>query len=233
MLSFLDRRRPARARSGARAIGLALGCLFLSFVALAVSIRAGRTWLDAAIEGLVQGRRDSSPFLRAFWQEVTGLGSAPIVTLIVLLVLGYLVLAGHGRTALAFALGVALAALSSYLFKGLFERPRPMGFAALIGLDNYSFPSGHSTIAGALYPMLGALVAEVVDGRRLKSYCLFSGVLVMVLIGVSRIYLGVHYATDVLAGWSLGLAWALLSGVVMARLRRRGVIEASPVAKEV
>src|SRR6187402_2058865 len=235
MLSFFDRSRPAGARSGARAIGVALVCLSLSFVALALSVRTGATRLDSELVQLLHGKDGivgSSPFYTAFWQDVTVMGSGSIVTIIATLVLGYLVLAGHGRTAAAFGLGIALAALSSYAFKGLFERPRPMGLQTLIALDNYSFPSGHSVVAGTLYPMLGALIAQVVDGRRLRAYCLFSGVFLMVLIGFSRVYLGVHYATDVLAGWSLGLAWALVSGVIMARLRRRGVIETAPLASE-
>jgi len=234
--SPLDRRRPAGARSGRFTIGLSLVGLACSFAILALSVRTGRTWLDSAVIALLRsgdGVAPSSPFARAFWQDITVLGSAPIVTTVMVLTLGYLVLAGHGRTALAFGLGIVLAVVSSYGFKGLFERPRPLDPETLLRLDMYSFPSGHSVIAGALYPMLGALIAQVVDGRRLKAYCISCGVLLMMLVGASRIYLGVHYATDVLAGWSLGLAWALLSGVVMARLRRRGVIETDPVAKEV
>ena len=235
MFSLFDHRRPARARPGPLAIGLSLACLALSFVLLALSVQTGRTWLDSAVIALVHGNggaaRDSA-FVRTFWEDVTVLGSGPIVTLIVVLCLGYLVLARHGRTAAAFGVGIALAALSTYTLKGFFERPRPMATEALILLDMYSFPSGHSVIAGAVYPMLGALVAQVVDGRRLKLYCVSCGVLLMVLVGVSRIYLGVHYATDVLAGFCLGLSWALLSGIVMARLRRQGVIEKTPVASE-
>jgi undecaprenyl-diphosphatase len=234
MFAFFDRQRLAAARSPSVVIGLGLFGLALSFVVLAFSVRAGSTRLDSELAALLhESGGHSSPFFRSFWQDVTVLGSWSIVSVIVVLVLGYLVLAGHGRTAAAFGLGIVLAAFSSYLFKGFFERPRPTELQALVALDSYSFPSGHSVVAGALYPMLGALIAQVVDGRRLKAYCISSGVLLMVLTGVSRVYLGVHYATDVLAGWSLGLAWALMSGVVMARLRRRGVIETAPVTTEV
>lgn len=229
----------AHARAGLLAIGLSLGFLALSFVLLAVSVQAGRTWLDTAVielvhgaDGGAEGATRGGAFVRTFWQDVTVLGSAPIVTLIVLVTLGYLVLARHGRTAVAFAVGICLAAVSIYIFKGSFERPRPMGAEALVMLDSYSFPSGHSVIAGALYPMLGALVAQVVDGRRLKAYCIACGIFVMVLVGASRVYLGVHYITDILAGFCLGLAWALLSGLVMGRLRRRGMIETAPLASE-
>jgi undecaprenyl-diphosphatase len=235
MFGFFDHQRPARGRSGSLAIGLSLGCLSLSFVALAFSVRTGRTRLDSELATLLHGKSGvvhSSPLAQSFWQDVTVLGSWPIIALVVALVLGYLVLAGHGRTAAAFGLGIALAVFSSYFFKGLFERPRPMALEVLVDLDSYSFPSGHSVVSGALYPMLGALIAQVVDGRRLKAYCAVSGVLLMVLVGCSRVYLGVHYATDVLAGWSLGLAWALVSGVVMARLRRKGLVETEPIAIE-
>lgn len=231
----LDHRRPTGARSGTLAIGLSLGCLALSFVLLALSVQAGRTWLDSAVMALIHdegGVRRGGAFVRTFWEDVTVLGSGPIVTIVVVFCLGYLILARHGRTAAAFGIGIALAAISSYTLKGFFERPRPMATEALVLLDVYSFPSGHSVIAGAVYPMLGALVAQVVDGRRLKAYCISCGVLVMVLVGASRVYLGVHYATDVLAGFCLGLSWALLSGLVMARLRRQGVIERAPLASE-
>jgi len=228
-------RRPGRFLSGPLAVGLSLGCLALSFLVLALAVQTGRTQLDSAVIALVHGdgeTRAGSAFVRTFWQDVTVLGSAPIVTLVVVICLGYLVLARHGRTATAFGVGIALSALSSYAFKGLFERPRPMATHALVLLDSYSFPSGHSVIASAVYPMLGVLVAQVVDGRWLRAYCVSCGVLVMVLVGASRVYLGVHYATDVLAGFCLGLAWAVLSGVVMARLRRGGIIETAPLTTE-
>lgn len=234
MFSLLDG-RAATARSGSLAIGLSLACLAVSFVLLALAAQTGRTQLDSAVIALVHGQGAAprgGAFVQTFWQDVTVLGSAPVVTLVVVFCLGYLILARHGRAATAFGLGIALAAISSYTLKGLFERPRPMATQTLVLLDVYSFPSGHSVIAGALYPMLGALVAQVVDGRRLKAYCVACGVLVMVLVGASRIYLGVHYATDVLAGFCLGLAWALLSGLVMARLRRQGMIETAPLAGE-
>jgi undecaprenyl-diphosphatase len=232
MFAFFDRHRPEGTRSGARAIVVSLACLGLSFVALAVSVRTGRTRLDSQVAALLHGDGVHSSATQAFWQDVTVLGSWPLISIVAVLVLGYLVLAGHGRTAAAFGVGIALAVFSSYVLKGIFERPRPMSLEVLVDLDSYSFPSGHSVVSGVLYPMLGALIAQVVDGRRLKAYCTLSGVLLMVLVGCSRLYLGVHYATDVLAGWSLGLAWALLSGVVMARLRRQGVVETAPIARE-
>jgi len=234
MFAFFNRQHPTGGRSSSVAIWLSLGCLALSFLVIALAIRTGETRLDIAIAALIRSDGPARPntFWAIFWHDVTVLGSGPIISIIAFFVLGYLVLARHHRTALAFGLGIALAIYSAYILKGLFGRPRPMSLNAYIALDNFSFPSGHSVASSALYPMLGALIAQVVDGPRLKVYSIASGVVVMLLIGISRIYLGVHYATDVLAGWCLGLAWALASGVVMARLRRRGVIETAAVACE-
>src|SRR6478735_7036108 len=103
MFSF-DQSRPAGVRSGSLAIGLSLACLALSFVLLALSVQAGRTWLDSAVMALIQdesGTRRGGAFVQTFWEDVTVLGSGPIVTIVVVFCLGYLALARHGRTAAA------------------------------------------------------------------------------------------------------------------------------------
>ncbi len=171
--------------------------------------------------------------MHRFWSDVTVIGSGPVLVLFVSMILSFLVLARHERVALVVGLCILSAAMSTYLLKAYFERPRPLSLETMIGIDAYSFPSGHSTISGAVYPMLGALLSRLVTGKRLKIYCIGSGILLMVLVGMSRVYLGVHYATDVLAGWSVGLSWALVSWVLLERLQRKGVVEPDPIAREV
>lgn len=214
---------------------VALGVVFLAmvFLSLAAAIGPEPTRFDTLVADLLTRDADSSALSTAFWQDVTVLGSASLVTLVVVMVLGYLVLARHHRTALVVGACVLLAATSSYVLKGVFERPRPGALQTLIALDTYSFPSGHSVIAATVYPVLAALVARVVKGHRLKAYVLGSGVFLMVLTGVSRIHLGVHHATDVLAGWAVGLAWALFAWSLLPRLQESGLVEAAPVAEEV
>jgi undecaprenyl-diphosphatase len=93
-----------------------------------------------------------------------------------------------------------------------------------------SFPSGHATGAAATYLTLGALLARFQPRRRLKIYLLALAVLLTVLIGLSRVYLGVHWPSDVLAGWTLGMSWALLCWLVARLLQRRGKVESEAEA---
>jgi undecaprenyl-diphosphatase len=208
--------------------------LALVFFSVASSVEATPSQFDRSVANLLEGDVSEKPtFTRSFWTNVTSLGSGPLVLLLVLIVLGYLLLARHPKTALVVFACVSLAAFSAFALKAVFERPRPMELSTLLGVDGYSFPSGHSVISGAVYPVLAALVARVVQGPRLKAYCFGTGVLLMLLIGTSRIYLGVHHATDVLAGWTVGLAWALFGWVVLSRLQESGVVEDEPIAEEI
>lgn len=221
------------ARSATFAIPFLL--LVLAFVGVALRVDENPTHFDQRVASWIgrDGTHEGGALALHFWDNVTSLGSGPLVGLIVTMVLGYLILARHGRTAFVVALVICLAAASGFLLKGYFERPRPMDIAALLTVDGYSFPSGHSVMSGTTYPILSALLARVVEGRRLKAYCLGSGVILMVLIGISRVYLGVHHATDVLAGWAVGLAWSLVAWVVLTLLQERGVVEEEPIAEEV
>ena len=81
-----------------------------------------------------------------------------------------------------------------------------------------SFPSGHALTSAVVYLTLGALSMRIAERRLTKFYCMAMAMLVTVLVGTSRVYLGVHYPTDVLAGWLIGLCWALLCWIVERRL---------------
>lgn len=89
----------------------------------------------------------------------------------------------------------------------------------------WSFPSGHATMSAVTYLTLGALLARMQPHPALKAYLLSIAVSLTLLVGMSRVYLGVHWPTDVLAGWCLGSAWALGWWLVAVRLQRRGRVE--------
>lgn len=166
------------------------------------------------------------PWLIHVVMDVTALGGAAVLTLVVAVVCGYLALRGN-YAELALVLAATVGALVlNLLFKGLFERVRPE-LPPLVGprLASASFPSGHAMLSAAVYLTLGALLIQIVDRRAIKAYLLVVAVLLTLLVGTSRVVLGVHYPTDVLAGWSLGLVWAVVCGVIAHYLRRLGAIQ--------
>lgn len=160
-------------------------------------------------------------------RDLTGLGGYTVLTLLVGAVLGHLVMGRHyPAAALAFA-ATAGGAVLSIVLKGVFARPRPELVPHLSYVATSSFPSGHSMLAAVTYLTLGALLARLVERWRLKLYFVAVAVLLAGLVGASRVYLGVHYPTDVLAGWSAGLAWAVGCWLVARYLQRHGVVEES------
>jgi undecaprenyl-diphosphatase len=154
-------------------------------------------------------------------RDVTALGSGSVLALVVVAVTGFLALVRRYRT-LLFVLGSTLggAMLNAWL-KGLLGRPRPAVVPHLTWVLSESFPSGHAMLSAIVYLTLGALLAQLTERRRLKAYLLGAALLLTLLIGVTRVYLGVHYPTDVLGGWMAGLAWALLTALVVRVARRR------------
>jgi undecaprenyl-diphosphatase len=116
-------------------------------------------------------------------------------------------------------------AILSNLLKDFFQRPRPEIVPHLAYAANTSFPSGHSMMSAVTYLTLAALLARSQERRRIKAYFLLLAVLITFLVGVSRIYLGVHWPTDVLAGWTAGTTWALLCWLVARSLQRRKALE--------
>ncbi len=151
-------------------------------------------------------------------RDVTALGSAPVLVIAMLAIVGFLTLAKSHRLAL-FTLAASLGGLllSSGL-KYLIDRPRPELVPPDVFTMTSSFPSGHSMMSAVIYLTLAALVARLMEKRRLKLYALGVAVALTLMIGMSRVYLGVHWPSDVLAGWSAGAAWALLCWLVARRI---------------
>jgi undecaprenyl-diphosphatase len=164
-------------------------------------------------------------WLQILFRDITALGGYTVVALITLAVIGYLLIDDKAAAALWVLVSVGGGAVISNLLKFAIERPRPELVARLIEVNTTSFPSGHATLAAVTYLTLGALLSRVEARRRAKIYVLTLAVALTLLIGVSRIYLGVHWPTDVLAGWCVGAAWAMLCWRIALALQRSGKIE--------
>ena len=205
-----------------------------AFFGLADEIREGEQFrLDRAILLLFRNPADVSDPIGPVWLEsavrdVTALGGTVVITIVTLGAAGFLLLSGKRSAALFVIVSIVGAVLLSFTIKAGIERPRPDLFPHGAPVYTASFPSGHATGAAATYLTLGALLARFQAHRRLKIYLLTLAVILTLLIGLSRLYLGVHWPSDVLAGWTLGACWALLCWLVARQLQRRGKVETEP-----
>jgi undecaprenyl-diphosphatase len=210
---------------------LVLAASVWGFVELADEVREGdQLSLDRSLLLLLRNPADATdplgpPWLEASVRDVTALGGVVVITIVTLGAAGFLLLSGKRGAALFVVASIMGAVLVSFAFKAGFERPRPELVPHGTAVYTASFPSGHATGAAATYLTLGALLARFQPRRRLKIYLLSLAVTLTVLIGLSRVYLGVHWPSDVLAGWTLGTSWALLCWLVARQLQRRGKVE--------
>lgn len=210
----------------------------LAFAGLAGEVLEGETLgFDRAILLALRDPANPADPLGPTWfeeaaRDVTGLGSHTILIGLTLGVTIYLALIRKRGAALLVLGSIAGAVLISAGLKILFQRPRPDLVPHAVEVYTASFPSGHAMLSAATYLTLGALIAQVQARWHTRSYVIFLAVLTTVLVGASRVYLGVHWPTDVLAGWCLGAAWALLCWLAALTLQRRGRVETPTEAPE-
>jgi undecaprenyl-diphosphatase len=201
------------------------------FAELAEEVGEGETEaVDRAILLALREPNDLSDPLGPAWLEESGrdftaLGSIGVLAMLTLAVSGFLALDGKRRAALLVLAAVAGGLLGSHLLKGAFERPRPDLVPHRAVVYTHSFPSGHSMLSASTSLTLGVLLARVQKRRRLKAFILILTAFLTLLVGFSRIYLGVHWPSDVLAGWTAGGVWAFLCWLVALRLQKQGAIE--------
>lgn len=208
------------------AAGAALAVLLGGFGLIADEVSEGETMkIDQAVLMALRTPGDPTDPIGPAWLEeaardVTALGSFTVLAILITVVVLHLFLIGRRRTGWFLTASVIGGTLLSSGLKSLYDRPRP-DLTGVARVFTTSFPSGHATVSAVVYLTLGALLAEMVESRGQKILYLGSAVLLTVMVGLSRVYLGVHYPTDVLAGWSIGAGWALACAMLAHLYRQR------------
>jgi undecaprenyl-diphosphatase len=167
------------------------------------------------------------PWLVEAAQDITVLGGRTMLIAVTLFTTGYLALERKYGAMWLVVLAVGSGGMLSTAMKQLFGRGRPDLVPHLVAVTSPSFPSGHSMLAAIMYLTLGALLARFATRRRTKAYLLTVALFATFVVGSSRVYLGVHYPSDVVAGWCAGLVWALICWLAARYLQYRGTVDRS------
>lgn len=166
-------------------------------------------------------------WLTTMAMDVTSAGSTTLLTFVILAVSGAFWLEKKHRAALLILTTTITGQILSGSLKMFFDRPRPDIVQHLTEVSTTSFPSGHSMMSAVVYLTIAAVAGQFIALKTTRIYLLFLAVVLMISIGISRMFLGVHYPTDVLAGWTAGFAWAILCLTISHWLQMRGAVEQS------
>lgn len=153
--------------------------------------------------------------------DFSALGSVAVLLTVVLVACGYLLLRRRALEALLLVLAAGGGLAISQALKTIFERDRPPDAYRTIEVLNQSFPSGHAMLSAVVYLTLGAMLARATSRWRLRVYVMVVAMLLAILIGLTRVHLGAHWATDVLGGWCVGAAWATVCWLLDRWMRKR------------
>jgi undecaprenyl-diphosphatase len=213
--------------------GFAAAALW-GFVALVDEVLEGEVRdIDGRLLLSLRNPQDASdplgpPWLEELMRDITAFGGTGPLAFITLAGMVYLLLRRRLRTALFLFAAIAGGQLLSSLLKAGFDRPRPDLVPHGMTVYTASFPSGHAMMTAIVYLTLAALLARSESRRRLKAFLLLLATSVTLMVGISRVYLGVHWPSDVLGGWMIGSAWAAGCWTLIVLLQRRGDIEGEP-----
>lgn len=202
-----------------------------AFVELADDVREGDTVaFDRSILLFFRNPADISDPLGPEWLEsvmrdFTALGGVAVLVTFTLMVTGFLLLTRKRHAACMVIISVIGGVALSNLLKWGFGRPRPDLVPHATIVYTQSFPSGHAMLSAVVYLTLGVLMARTEAETSVKVYLLSAASMLTLAVGISRVYLGVHWPTDVLAGWAVGASWALMCWMVMLWLQGSGKIE--------
>jgi len=163
----------------------------------------------------------ASPFLTTIMRGFSFVGSSLALTIATTIVIILLALKKFGREAKLFAVTMIGAWLLNTTLKLAFKRARPVPFFDLTPPDTYSFPSGHALASACFFGALAAILTARIKSRRARAILWIVNTAMFLSIGFSRIYLGVHHTTDVIAGFAAALIWILVVRFVEVELARR------------
>ncbi|XSG81807.1 MAG: phosphatase PAP2 family protein [Methyloligella sp. ZOD6] len=188
--------------------------------------RAVDAWLMLSLRNPADAADPLGPaWLAETARDVTAFGSTFALIFISSMVFFWLLMTKRPHAAIVLAVALIGGTILNNGLKYLFDRPRPDLVAHGTEVFTLSFPSSHAMLSATVYLTLGVMVMRFSPELRLKIYALSVALLLAVLVGVSRVYLGVHWPTDVIAGWAVGAAWASACWLVVLWLQRRGEVE--------
>lgn len=222
-LATLLATRPAWTRLDPRRLGWSEAVALAALLTVAGSLWAFAALTDEVLEGethafdetVLLALRDAPDdpvgprWLEDGMRDLTALGGYPVIGLMALVAVGYLAVRRLWGSALLVPVVIAAGVATNQLMKAGFGRARPELVAHIVEVRTLSYPSGHAMLSAIVYLTLGVLLAEAQRGRRAQVYVMAVAVGLALVVGASRVYLGVHWPTDVLAGWSVGAAFAL------------------------
>lgn len=164
--------------------------------------------------------------------DLTSLGGIAVLGLFATVSVVFLLIQRKRLSAVLLLTGLAGGVLLSEGLKAVFGRERPSSAYQAVDTINASFPSGHALLSAVFYLSLGVMLTRAFPRHRVKGFVLGVAIVITLLVGVTRVYLGAHWATDVLAGWAVGAAWAMALWLVAYAVERRQIVHHAPLQDE-